>query len=358
MVRYLLPKLEDLSNKDLLFSHAILHTWWGNIGSGAKIGWSKKDILGLHSMIAKEMKKREYKHFVRDELDKATVRKKDLEKSYLGLREVFESFPEELMVDSRYICLVGGVTNKGWASKDHDVDMVVRQNTENPYIEKLMTDSVDNENIKEMSKFIWDGSNQIAGNKIPLYKLVLKRVDPLKLQRIKETPKEFSMPVKPRTEIPKGKISLRKFILQKGVWEKGDKKFAKYFLRVKNRKTDSWILKELPTKFNMLFAAYEGKVRNRWFKFEGKIPPNSRYNPTKTLDAKMEVLDSGIVEVTRMKPIKGKGGRFAFSFRGEKLRGKYMISQEGIDTQKTWSFNKLVPKISELEEGHVKKSPF
>ena len=47
------------SNKELIFGHALLHSWWKH---PKRTSWTKKQIFAEHSRLVKIMKQRGIKH--------------------------------------------------------------------------------------------------------------------------------------------------------------------------------------------------------------------------------------------------------------------------------------------------------
>lgn len=101
----------------------------------------------------------------------------------------------------------------------------------------------------------------------------------------------------------------------------------KWFLRLEEKgKIYSWESEIDFTKFSPVTLTYEGIVDDKWMAFEGDIPPNSKYNPTKTLTANMRIIDTGTATIDT----KIEEGAIikVIAFNGKILRGKYTIYQE------------------------------
>ena len=144
---------------------------------------------------------------------------------------------------------------------------------------------------------------------------------------------------KDKKELSEQRISKYGFTIQRMMWlNRYGMKFVKYFMRIKGKRMLSWSFNESPINNDMLPAVYGGAIETKWFKFDGKVPAHSRYNPT-NLNANMEMLDYGTVDVEELK-IDGKNKIFVFDFDGNKLSGEWNVSQENIKNSKKWTFKK------------------
>lgn len=145
---------------------------------------------------------------------------------------------------------------------------------------------------------------------------------------------------KDKKKLSKQKIGNYGFTIQRVVWiNKFGMKFTKYFMRIKGNRMQSWSFNESPINNNMIPAIYGRVIEAKWFKFDGKIPNNSRYNPT-NLNANMKIIDYGTVNIDEL-TTNGKDRRFIFEFDGNKLSGEWNVTQENIKNSKKWTFKKI-----------------
>lgn len=100
-----------------------------------------------------------------------------------------------------------------------------------------------------------------------------------------------------------------------------------WFLRLEeDGKVYSWEAEIDFTRFSPAALAYEGIVDKKWISYEGDIPPNSKYNPTKTLTAKMRIIDKGTCTIKK-ETISGEEVR-TVTFHGKLLTDKWILKQE------------------------------
>lgn len=119
----------------------------------------------------------------------------------------------------------------------------------------------------------------------------------------------------------------------------------KWFLRIQiGGKIHSWEAASDFTKFSPLALTFEGSVDKKWLDFEGDVPPNSKYNPSKSLTGKMSIVDKGSCSVDT-ETVEG-AERFSIAFHGKDLKGKHVISQE-----EKGSSIYTIEKLSEDLEG-------
>lgn len=119
----------------------------------------------------------------------------------------------------------------------------------------------------------------------------------------------------------------------------------RWFLRLEEgNNIHSWAADTDFTRFSPVAFEYEGTVDRKWLDFKGDIGPNSEYNPSKTLIAHMQVIDSGISSYET--EIVDGAQWLSINFRGKELKGKYNISQEEKGSQ-MYTIEKL--SIEELE---------
>jgi len=146
---------------------------------------------------------------------------------------------------------------------------------------------------------------------------------------------------KAKKELSEQGINSYGFTIQRVMWlNKYNMKFVKYFMRIKGNKMQSWSFDESPINNDVIPAVYGGEIESKWFKFDGKIPLNSRYNPT-NLNANMEIIDYGTVDIEELK-MDGMNKIFIFNFDGNKLSGMWNVSRESIKKSKKWTFKKKI----------------
>jgi len=101
----------------------------------------------------------------------------------------------------------------------------------------------------------------------------------------------------------------------------------KWFLRIEEGdKVHSWKAETDFTRFSPVPLTYEGIVDKKWISFEGDIPPNSKYNPSKSLTGKMTIIDKGSCSVDT--EIVEGAEVLLVTFHGKDLAGKRRIAQE------------------------------
>lgn len=104
----------------------------------------------------------------------------------------------------------------------------------------------------------------------------------------------------------------------------------RWFLRLQDGdKILSWESEFDFTRFSPLPLSYEGQVEKKWFDFEGDVPPNTKYNPSKTLTGKISVLDKGTY--TKIEEEIEGAKILNINFKGKELKGKYVLTQEEKD---------------------------
>ena len=89
----------------------------------------------------------------------------------------------------------------------------------------------------------------------------------------------------------------------------------------------SWHLDGNPIFASEIAASFEGKVDKKWLTFEGDLKPGEPYNPTKTLVARMRILDSGTAKIEK-EETKDGALIYTLTLNGKGLRGKYQLIQE------------------------------
>jgi len=121
-----------------------------------------------------------------------------------------------------------------------------------------------------------------------------------------------------------------------------------WYLRLDDRgKGDirSFFFPRDPLYFEPVSAEDEGRVDRKWFNFEGKIPPRTKYNPNKKIPAIMKIIDSGKVEIDS----RTENGIeiIDLKFKGKKLKGKWRLIQEEKGAS-TFSFEKLNEQLGKI----------
>lgn len=121
---------------------------------------------------------------------------------------------------------------------------------------------------------------------------------------------------------------------------------TRWFLRMKEGgKIKSFYSNYDPTYYNDIAVIDEGNVDTKWFTYEGDIKPQTEYNPTKELTAKISIIDSGSVEIVEEKD---KNGKIILNlkFDGKKLQGNYNLTQEEKEVS-MYTFAKGIVTLSE-----------
>jgi len=106
----------------------------------------------------------------------------------------------------------------------------------------------------------------------------------------------------------------------------------RWFLRLQEGdKIYSWAADTDFTRMSPVALEFEGTVEKKWWGFEGDIKPNSEYNPSKTLTAHMQIVDSGSCTY-ETEEVEGAQW-ISINFKGKELKGKYSVSQEEKDSE-------------------------
>jgi len=101
----------------------------------------------------------------------------------------------------------------------------------------------------------------------------------------------------------------------------------RWFLRLREGdKIHSWSADIDFTRFSPVALEYEGIVDSKWFDYEGDIKPETKYNPSKSLTAKIQVIDKGSCSVDT-ETVEGSE-RLSIVFQGKELKGKHVVMQE------------------------------
>lgn len=101
----------------------------------------------------------------------------------------------------------------------------------------------------------------------------------------------------------------------------------RWFLRIREGdKIHSWASETDFTRFSPAALEYEGAVDAKWFDYEGDIKPDTKYNPSKSLTATMQVIDKGSCSIDT-ETVEGSE-RLSIVFQGKELKGKHVVMQE------------------------------
>ena len=101
---------------------------------------------------------------------------------------------------------------------------------------------------------------------------------------------------------------------------------VKWFLRLKiEGKVRSFELDGHPLWSGSLTTFDEGIIDDKWFDFEGEIPPRGKYNPTKTLPVTMSILFRGRGTLTDTGEPKQ---RWLLKLKDKELAGTWILEQE------------------------------
>ncbi len=163
--------VEDLTLKQLIFIHNILHVWEQKIKSGEKIrGWTKEDVFNLHELITKELSRRGW-------IKTPIFSKNSVEK--ISLSDFLSKLPKRIRINPDnvpFIWLTGGLVNRGWTGGKHDIDVLIRIDQKDERFSKALLNLLPT-NIADKLHFIWTNDTPKVGNATPLYHLELVRVD-------------------------------------------------------------------------------------------------------------------------------------------------------------------------------------
>ena len=119
----------------------------------------------------------------------------------------------------------------------------------------------------------------------------------------------------------------------------------RWFLRLKkDGKVYSWISDYDFTRFSPVAMEYEGVVDKKWFDYEGDIPPNTKYNPTKTLTAKMKIIDKGSCDVESTE-VEG-AEKMSIKLNGKRVTGSFTLVQEEKESP-IYTIEKLTEDLEE-----------
>lgn len=116
-------------------------------------------------------------------------------------------------------------------------------------------------------------------------------------------------------------------VSRKGQTVVRDMPVTRWILRLKiDDKVHTWISDLDFTKFSPVAFEYTGTVKDEWFTYEGEIQPSTEYNPSKTLIAQMDIIDTGNVQID--KEVTEFGDVYHLDFKGKVLLGKGELKQE------------------------------
>lgn len=132
-----LEAVKRASNKELLFSHLLMHQWYlKDIREEEnRMGWNIERIWNMHQFIAEELIRRDLKH---DTPLPGFVKRKmsNLSKDFFAeladkvlLKEFIDLLPNKIPIKKcpGRIFVCGGLVNRGWCT-EQDIDILVKQN--------------------------------------------------------------------------------------------------------------------------------------------------------------------------------------------------------------------------------------
>lgn len=122
-----------------------------------------------------------------------------------------------------------------------------------------------------------------------------------------------------------------------------------FYLRIDDgkKKILSFYFEKNPLRLTSVSSVFEGRVDKKWLTFEGDLPPNSPYNPTKKLTVHVIKLDEGDGELD-VETIDGTKV-LKLKLNGQHMKGHYLLIQEekGSDIF-------VLEKVQRLAKGYFK----
>jgi len=152
---------ESLSNEELIKLDAQLHGFFGK----ETFGYSEKELIRWHEIVVDEMGKRGLKHNVLDELTMKSIKRDPIWKNY--------SFPEEIVVEKNVVRLIGDTVTSFEEPESTDL-LLSRLDLEDTITGTLA-------GFGPAIDCIIDTQGVVRGPNVPIYNLVLKRVDTLEV---------------------------------------------------------------------------------------------------------------------------------------------------------------------------------
>jgi len=158
---------EDMSNEEILALDNQLHHYYSHWDES--FGYSKEELLRWHKIVMGEMNKRGLPHKISDEL---TLRSSDQKPTWANYK-----FPEEILIRQHVIALIGDTVET--FEKPTTTDFLLSAGKEFASdIEQLFTTTFASLPTPD---FIIDNYEMVRRPNVPIYNLVLKRVDTLEI---------------------------------------------------------------------------------------------------------------------------------------------------------------------------------
>ncbi|MDD4247497.1 MAG: hypothetical protein PHT13_00065 [Methanosarcina sp.] len=158
-------KVGTLSNKQLLFDHFLLHSWYRKDGVE---GFSKEDIVNQHVLIVLELVKRGIEHpeSQDEELDEDSEPFYDGALAESKLIAFIDLLPDEMILHDEFLTVVGSFAEE-WKSNPNDIDIIMKVEIPavHEFLRELRTELPIHANVS-------DGS---SGQHVPVYELVLRK---------------------------------------------------------------------------------------------------------------------------------------------------------------------------------------
>ncbi|HID42998.1 MAG TPA: hypothetical protein EYP30_04355 [Archaeoglobaceae archaeon] len=113
--------VKDLTKKELIFDHALLHHFFNLIKKGVEVkGWNLEDVVNQHKLIVNEMERRGIEHHITDpRLDNFKIKADSQLKS--DLLQLRNQLPNEFLVAKNCISIVGSTLNEEVEPRDTDL---------------------------------------------------------------------------------------------------------------------------------------------------------------------------------------------------------------------------------------------
>lgn len=161
--------VKDLTKKELIFDHALLHRYFKLVSSGEKVkNWNMEDIANQHQLIVDEFKKRKIDHNISDDLDKKSIKElmklKESALQFSQVLEIKEQLPDDILVKKNFLSIVGSILT---SDKPNDIDLVYKSSSFDESLVKnfdstLKTLSIPSSQIPTEHIFSEDGPQGIS----------------------------------------------------------------------------------------------------------------------------------------------------------------------------------------------------
>lgn len=166
------------SDKELIFDHSIIHSWWNNPKLRPK-GITEEDLKRLHDEIVQEMKRRGIEHHTPLELEKPYAVVHSFREQSLGeeieLSDVLKWYEKPIVLAKDFVCLVGGLSERG--KTDGDIDLLIRwpENVPDEVVHpvRFRLGRALPKELAERVQFLLDKYHGPFTSYVPLYDLVL-----------------------------------------------------------------------------------------------------------------------------------------------------------------------------------------